>query len=288
MAREAAWLYDTVRQAMLAGERPLPFAADPFRYMASSDGFARARLRICDITLEPDPGAHPAPADPGAAEPTLALARAIDGCGVDTLSLGRIDDPALLPRWRALRPVARLSLTIGDDPRDLARLAELLADVPDQRLRLILHPATPTLTRMVRALGGFDIAALVPDAGERPLSELRATARACLNSGADAVILQDTRGATSPVRVAELVAIATTWLPDGRTLGWHSPDDLGLAVGSALAAIHAGATELHTVIPDRHTRRRGPALVPLMRALTGNDRDLAVDIAVAPERIPRR
>lgn len=38
MASESAWLYDTVRDALLACPLDLPFAQNPFRYMASLEG----------------------------------------------------------------------------------------------------------------------------------------------------------------------------------------------------------------------------------------------------------
>lgn len=42
MASECAWLYDTVRDALLACGLDLPFARDPFRYMASAEGIGPA------------------------------------------------------------------------------------------------------------------------------------------------------------------------------------------------------------------------------------------------------
>ena len=69
-----------------------------------------------------------------------------------------------------------------------------------------------------------------------------ATLVAAERAGADVVVLFDTNGGSIP---GEVVAITTQ--VGGRIstrIGIHTPDDIGLGVANALAALDAGATHV--------------------------------------------
>ena len=73
------------------------------------------------------------------------------------------------------------------------------------------------------------------------------TVRAAARGGAEAVILCDTNGGTLPWQVAEVTAAVVAALPEV-TVGIHTHDDTGCAVGNALAAVRAGARQVQGTV----------------------------------------
>lgn len=74
-----------------------------------------------------------------------------------------------------------------------------------------------------------------------PLAEQAALMAAC---GATVVYVVDSAGALVPVTAAARVRALRDALPAGVEVGFHAHDNLGCAVGNALAAVEAGATWL--------------------------------------------
>jgi 4-hydroxy 2-oxovalerate aldolase len=75
-------------------------------------------------------------------------------------------------------------------------------------------------------------------------AELAAQARLMASYGASVVYIVDSAGALVPRTAAERVTALRDALDDGVAVGFHAHDNLGCAVGNALAAAEAGATWL--------------------------------------------
>jgi 2-isopropylmalate synthase len=71
-----------------------------------------------------------------------------------------------------------------------------------------------------------------------------ACARAAHEAGARWIVLCDTNGGTLPREVERVVAAVAQVVPGGR-LGIHAHDDCGCAVANSLAAVEAGARQIH-------------------------------------------
>lgn len=107
------------------------------------------------------------------------------------------------------------------------------------------------------------------------------TVRAAQEGGADMVVLCDTNGGTMPHEVSEIARVVLREL--GMPVGIHTHDDCGLAAANALAAVHAGATQVQgtmngygertgncnmtTVIPNLQLKMGFP-VVPRLDQLT--------------------
>ncbi len=73
------------------------------------------------------------------------------------------------------------------------------------------------------------------------------TLRAAAAAGAETLILCDTNGGALPERVAEVVALVHSRIPNVR-IGIHCHNDSELAVANSLAAVEAGATHVQGVM----------------------------------------
>ncbi len=73
------------------------------------------------------------------------------------------------------------------------------------------------------------------------------TLRAAAEAGAETIILCDTNGGTLPERVAEVVSLVHSRLPNVR-VGIHCHNDSELAVANSLSAVEAGATHVQGVM----------------------------------------
>jgi 2-isopropylmalate synthase len=73
------------------------------------------------------------------------------------------------------------------------------------------------------------------------------TLRAAAEAGAETIILCDTNGGTLPDRIAEVVSLVHSRLPNVR-VGIHCHNDSELAVANSLAAVEAGATHVQGVM----------------------------------------
>ncbi len=111
------------------------------------------------------------------------------------------------------------------------------------------------------------------DSSEHALAAIAAAKE----GGADWLVLCDTNGGTMPHEVAEIAAAVVRTL--GIPVGIHTHDDTGVAVANALAAVHAGATQvqgtmngygervgncnLTTVIPNLQLKMGRPVVADL-------------------------
>src|SRR5215468_10054992 len=73
------------------------------------------------------------------------------------------------------------------------------------------------------------------------------TLNAAIQAGAETIILCDTNGGTLPERIAEVVALVGSRIPNIR-IGIHCHNDSELAVANTLAAVEAGATHVQGVV----------------------------------------
>lgn len=88
------------------------------------------------------------------------------------------------------------------------------------------------------------------DAFRADASEVVELARVALESGATTVNLADTVGCALPSHVESLVSTVLSGVPgmSQGTLSIHCHNDLGLAVANSLAAVRAGARQIHCTV----------------------------------------
>lgn len=247
MAEEAAWLFDAMREALTGCGLDLPFVANPFRYMASQDGFERKRVKVC-LCVDADADSD---SDSGS-----------DGGfpGLDVLDLGVLrgsQDGAALAR--SLAPQTRISLAIHSEA-EIAQVSALLADIPPYRVTVVParelatpacepEPVARTITRLIAALDRdlqpADVAVVIRDIATRPLPAVKRLVDTAIAAGATTVILEDSDGTALPHEVSRLVRLALGWLSDENTLAIRCWNTHGLANANAMSAIAAGIDEVH-------------------------------------------
>ncbi len=84
----------------------------------------------------------------------------------------------------------------------------------------------------------------MPDAP--PIADLARVVEAAINAGATTINIPDTVGYTMPFEFAGIISGLYERVPniDKAIISVHTHDDLGLAVGNSLAAVHAGARQV--------------------------------------------
>ena len=84
------------------------------------------------------------------------------------------------------------------------------------------------------------------DAGRTPIADLARVVEAAINAGATTINIPDTVGYTMPFEFANIITGLYERVPniDKAIISVHTHDDLGIAVGNALAAVHAGARQV--------------------------------------------
>lgn len=85
-------------------------------------------------------------------------------------------------------------------------------------------------------------------------------------AGADALVLCDTNGGSTPYQIAEVVSAMVEHFP-GTTIGIHTHNDCELAVANALTAVHAGATQVQGTINGIGERCGNANLVSIIPTL---------------------
>jgi 2-isopropylmalate synthase len=219
-------------------------------------------VRLLDSTLregEQTPGV-----DFSLAE-KLEIARLLDEFGIDFIEAGH---PAVSPEVaEAVRAVASqgFSAEIVAHSRamvsdiDLARKADvdwvgIFFSVADKRLeehfRKNVDEAIALITKCVEyaKMHGLQVRYTPEDTVRSDPAKVHRVALAAAAAGADRIGVADTTGYLTPAGtyrfVSELVKVL-----DGRcAVGYHGHNDLGMAVGNAMAAVDAGASVVDVTV----------------------------------------
>jgi homocitrate synthase NifV len=240
---------------------------------------AQRQVAVIDTTLRD--GAQ-APGARFTHEQRVDLAQRLGSLGVDEIEVGT---PAMgEPVRRSIRSIVRSvgSCRLTGWCRALAGDLEAASACDLEAV----HVSVPTSDVQLSALGRTwdwveqSLASTVPlarrrfayvsigmmDASRAPLSRVGWLARLASDLGADRLRLADTVGVWNPRQTAAAVAQARRAAP-GLTLGVHTHNDLGMAVGNAIAAAEAGADAIDVTVGGVGERAGNAALEQVVMAL---------------------
>ena len=116
------------------------------------------------------------------------------------------------------------------------------------KLRSTLDEVIERAVYMVKRARNYtdDVEFSCEDAGRTPIADLARMVEAAIAAGATTINIPDTVGYTMPFEFANLITGLYERVPniDKAIISVHTHDDLGLAVGNAIAAVHAGARQV--------------------------------------------
>ncbi|WP_300000077.1 2-isopropylmalate synthase [uncultured Cedecea sp.] len=116
------------------------------------------------------------------------------------------------------------------------------------KLRSTLDEVIERAVYMVKRARNYtdDVEFSCEDAGRTPIADLARMVEAAIDAGATTINIPDTVGYTMPFEFASLITGLYERVPniDKAIISVHTHDDLGLAVGNAIAAVHAGARQV--------------------------------------------
>src|SRR4051812_29972268 len=233
----------------------------------------------------------------------LAMARALDGLGVDIIEAGfPIASPADSEAVRQIaaavrRPViAALARTTGKDIEEAARALE-----PAERSRIHTFLATSDLhlsaklriTReecLASAVGAVTLARSFTDDVEFSAEDATRSDRdflcrvieAVIAAGATTVNLPDTVGYATPDELRDFFAEVIARVPNASraVFSTHCHNDLGLAVANSLAAIQGGVRQVECSLNGIGERAGNASLEEVVMALRVRQDRLPYDTGV--------
>ncbi|KLR07711.1 2-isopropylmalate synthase, partial [Enterobacter hormaechei subsp. hoffmannii] len=116
------------------------------------------------------------------------------------------------------------------------------------KLRSTLDEVIERAVYMVKRARNYtdDVEFSCEDAGRTPIEDLARVVEAAINAGAKTINIPDTVGYTMPFEFSNIITGLYDRVPniDKAIISVHTHDDLGLAVGNAIAAVHAGARQV--------------------------------------------
>ncbi len=263
---------------------------------ANRDADLPDRVRIFDTTLrdgEQTPGVALTP------EEKLTIARKLDEVGVDTIEAGFA--AASEGERKAIRRIAREGLDA--EVCSMARMVEGDVDAAVEADADAVHIVVPTSRVHVRKkLGmtreevleraaetveyardhGLTVEISTEDGTRTELEYLRRVFRACLEAGAERVGYNDTVGVMAPEGMFYAVRRLREPLDDGVILSVHCHDDFGMATANTVAAVRAGAEQVHVTVNGIGERAGNAALEEVVIVL---EELYGVDTGIETERL---
>jgi isopropylmalate/homocitrate/citramalate synthase len=229
-------------------------------------------------------------------EQKLEIARLLDELGIDRIEAG-------FPRvsqddWDAVRLIAGAGLKAQvwgfsrAVPADLEALVELgvpasviESPISDLKLTAIGVDREKMLGRITAAMSfaaehGIHAAFFGVDSTRADPAFYERVYKSAVEAGAREVAVVDTLGIAGPEAVADLVGKTVEWVGPDVPVHFHGHNDFGLATGSAVAAVRAGATWIHGTINGMGERAGNANLGEValtLRALYGVESNLRLD-----------
>jgi isopropylmalate/homocitrate/citramalate synthase len=197
-------------------------------------------------------------------EQKLEIAKLLDELGIDRIEAG-------FPRvsqddWDAVKLIAAAGLRAQvwgfsrAVPADLEALVELgvtasviESPISDLKLDAIGVDREKMLGRITGAMSfaaehGIHAAFFGVDSTRADPAFYERVYKSAVEAGAREVAVVDTLGIAGPEAVADLVGKTVEWVGPGVPVHFHGHNDFGLATGSAVAAVRAGASWIHGTI----------------------------------------
>lgn len=154
----------------------------------------------------------------------------------------------------------RIHTFIATSPMHIAtKLRSTLDDVIERAVYMIKHARHYT----------NDVEFSCEDAGRTPIADLSRVVEAAIHAGATTINIPDTVGYTTPGEYAGIISSLFERVPniDKAIISVHTHDDLGMAVGNAIAAVQAGARQVEGTINGIGERAGNCALEEVIMAI---------------------
>lgn len=220
----------------------------------------------------------------------LQIALALERTGIDVMEVGfPVSSPGDFESVQTIARSIKNSRVCG-----LARCVEKDIDVAAQALKAAeafrihtfiatspMHIATKlrsTLDEvieraiyMVKRARNYtdDVEFSCEDAGRTPIEDLTRVVEAAIRAGATTINIPDTVGYTLPYEYGNIISGLFQRVPniDKAIISVHTHDDLGMAVGNALAAVNAGARQVEGTLNGIGERAGNCALEEVIMAI---------------------
>jgi len=240
--------------------------------IALSSGFPR-KIRIFDTTLrdgEQTPGASLT------TEKKIALAKQLDSLGVDVIeagfaaaSEGELEAIKLIAKERLKAEVCSFARGVKKDIDAVvesgANSVFLVIPASDIHIQHKLKKTREDMLKLTKDMvkyaksRGLTVELGLEDATRADRAFLKDMINAGIGAGADRVTPCDTVGVLTPEKTTEFYADLKQAFPE-TPLGVHCHDDFGMAVANSIAALKAGAEEVHVTINGLGERAGNAAL----------------------------
>ena len=197
---------------------------------------------------------------PGDFESVQTIARTIKNSRV--CGLARCVEKDIDAAYEALRVAEafRIHTFIATSPMHIAtKLRSTLPEVIERAVYMVKRARNYT----------SDVEFSCEDGGRTPIDDLCRVVEAAIDAGATTINIPDTVGYTLPHEYAHLIASLRERVPniDKAVLSVHTHDDLGMAVGNAIAAVMAGARQVEGTLNGLGERAGNCALEEVIMAI---------------------
>ncbi len=240
----------------------------------------------------------------------LQIALALERMGVDVMEVGfPVSSPGDFESVQTIARQIKNSRVCGlarcvekdiDAAYEALRVAEayrihtFLATSPMHiatKLRSTLPEVIERAVKMVKRARNYtdDVEFSCEDGGRTPIDDLCRVVEAAINAGATTINIPDTVGYTLPYEYANIFSALRERVPniDKAILSVHTHDDLGMAVGNALAAVNAGARQVEGAMNGLGERAGNCALEEVIMAIKTRSQLMNVHTRINHQEIYR-
>ncbi len=206
------------------------------------------------------------------AEERAAVERVADSVGsVTVMALAQGDEGEIEEAARALSNAPRKRIHLYVPVSDIHRRYLLRGERREEVLKT-------SLEMVAKAASLADEVEFTPgDAARADQGFLREVCCGVEEAGAKVINLSDTVGIAVPSKWAEVVAGVVKSLRGSALVSTHCHDDLGVATANSLAAVEAGASQVHATIGGVGTRAGNAAVEEIAVALHVWGEDLGLE-----------
>ncbi len=217
---------------------------------------------------------------PGDFESVQTIARTIKNSRV--CGLARCVEKDIDAAYEALRVAEayRIHTFLATSPMHIAtKLRSTLPDVIERAVRMVKRARNYT----------DDVEFSCEDGGRTPIDDLCRVVEATINAGATTINIPDTVGYTLPHEYSNIIAALINRVPniDQAVLSVHTHDDLGMAVGNAIAAVQAGARQVEGTLNGLGERAGNCALEEVIMAIKTRSQMMQVHTRVNHQELYR-